>query len=97
MSSFNGFGTTLYGKTNIEKDGSYVATNWIIIAFIPIIPVSTYQVKDGSSDFQHYGIGWSQKDKFLVKKIPLNLAQIFRTYLLMISFVVIIVALVKIF
>lgn len=45
MLSINGFGTTLYGKRDVHPtDNSYIATKWIILLFVPIIPLGSYRV-----------------------------------------------------
>jgi hypothetical protein len=43
--SLNGFGTTLYGKRDFQIDGSYITTEWVIILFIPIIPLRSLRVR----------------------------------------------------
>jgi hypothetical protein len=42
MMSFNGFGTNLYGKRDVNlADGSYIATKWMIALFFPIAPLES--------------------------------------------------------
>jgi hypothetical protein len=45
MDSFNGIGTTFYGKKNIKSDSSYDTVKWFIFLLIPIYPISGYRVK----------------------------------------------------
>jgi len=44
-SSFNGFGTTLYGKRDFRPDGSYVTTEWAIALWIPFFPFSSIRIR----------------------------------------------------
>ncbi|MBL0320394.1 MAG: hypothetical protein IPP74_14055 [Alphaproteobacteria bacterium] len=51
LSSINGFGFTLYGATDYDREtGSHIATYYFIALFIPIFPIARYRViQDGSS------------------------------------------------
>lgn len=42
--SMNGIGTTWYGHALEEPDGSYVVTEWVILLFIPIIPLGSKRI-----------------------------------------------------
>lgn len=42
--SFNGFGTTYYGERDNHLDGSYVTTEWVILYFVPVIPLRSLRV-----------------------------------------------------
>ncbi len=44
-----GIGTKFYGKDNIRSDGSFTATKWIVIAYIPIVPLGSFYVRPTSS------------------------------------------------
>lgn len=44
MQTLNGIGTKLYGKTEMDPDGSYVATEWFVILYLPIFPLGSYRV-----------------------------------------------------
>lgn len=43
-SNVNGFGTKYYGQRDFRPDGSYVTTNFICLAFLPIIPLHSVRV-----------------------------------------------------
>ena len=53
--TLNGCGTGLYGKRDQAPDGSYVATYFICLLFIPVFPLKAYRVRteDGNS-YQFY-------------------------------------------
>ena len=44
MWTINGIGTKLCGGKKIASDGSYQATKWFVIFFMPIIPLKTFRV-----------------------------------------------------
>lgn len=68
MSSINGFGTTFYGECDYQSDGSYTSTYWIILAFIPVIPLYSARIlhKEGT--------------RYQYEKIPINWQQVFRIW-----------------
>lgn len=41
--TYNGFGTTYYGERDYREDGSFITTHWIVLAFIPVIPLSSFR------------------------------------------------------
>ncbi|MDR1792608.1 MAG: hypothetical protein LBR36_04100 [Bacteroidales bacterium] len=81
MFSFNGFGTTLYGHADKRSDGSYVATKWIIIFFVPIIPLGSYRI------FSKEGNFFSFHKEYRLKPVALNKKQVLKTYLLLLGIV----------
>lgn len=52
MYTLNGIGTRLYGKAERAEDGTYIATLWFTVLFIPIWPIRAYVV------FPAEGGGW---------------------------------------
>lgn len=42
--TLNGFGTTFYGKRDFRADGSYITTEWIVLAYLPLIPIRSLRV-----------------------------------------------------
>ena len=81
MFALNGIGTTLYGEDK-QNDGSYIATEWIIFFYIPLIPLASYLVLDWEN-------GIFSK-KYELVKVPLNRKQIGKTYLVIFSFIFVI-------
>jgi len=45
MFSFNGIGTTFYGKKELKNDDSFITTKWFIFLLLPIFPLGTYRIK----------------------------------------------------
>jgi len=77
MFSLNGVGTTLYGKTKINKeDGSYTATKWFVLLYLPIIPLGSYRVIKGEKQYKSNG----SETQYSMRIIKLDVAQVIRTY-----------------
>jgi hypothetical protein len=79
--SLNGIGTILYGKRDVELDGSYIATKWFIFLLLPIIPISSYRILPGATKI--FGLTEST-DYLRFDKVKLNKKQVFNTYLVII-------------
>lgn len=69
MSSINGFGTTFYGKCDYSSDGTYITTYWIILVYLPIIPLYSARIlhvtpasftKNSEYQYQRLPIHWQQ-------------------------------------
>jgi hypothetical protein len=43
--TFHGFGTAKYGEKDYWPDGSYVTTEWIVFAFVPISPILSKRLR----------------------------------------------------
>lgn len=83
--TFNGLGTGLYGKRNIEPDGSFVTTIWVVLLWIPLIPLKSLRVKYvGESTIL---MGWSQSYVVLNESRP-DIRQVINIYSFMASFFV---------
>ena len=80
FSSFNGCGTMLLDY-RARPDGTFEATRWVTILWLPIVPLSTYVIEPTSQEFS-YG---RQTAKFsIIEKTSLSLARVMRTYLLVV-------------
>ncbi len=57
MFTFNGIGTKLYGRRDYDpSDGTYIATLWFVVLFIPIFPIRQYLVRDaGGNAYNFFG------------------------------------------
>lgn len=74
--TLNGCGTKYYGRRDMAPDGSYVTTEWIVLAYVPLIPVGSFQVLPQGSSY--YIVGRSTQ--YLVRRVSLNWKQIRNTY-----------------
>jgi hypothetical protein len=79
--SFQGFGTTFYGKRDFRADGTYVTTEWFVIATAPIIPLRSLRVRYLGPGERRFPIGIGSCDSYAVfEKTPPNWRQVFFTY-----------------
>lgn len=45
MFTFNGVGTLLYGKRDVDQDGWYTATKFFCVLYFPLVPLSCHRVR----------------------------------------------------
>ena len=66
MSTINGIGTALYGHRDEDPGtGTYVATLYFVLLFVPIFPISSYRVRPAA------GGGW-----YFLGKVPFGQSQV---------------------
>jgi hypothetical protein len=76
--TFNGTGTMYYGQREVGPDGSYITTKWLTVAWIPFIPLSSYRVLPQGRE-RNFAVYQSQK--YVIQRVPLNIAQVRDVYL----------------
>ena len=76
---YNGFGTNLYGH-NTLPDGSYIATKWITILFLPIWPLGSYRVKKIGARSVTFDL--MSRGKHQSQPVFLNVRQVVTTYII---------------
>ena len=74
MSSINGFGTTFYGECDYQPDGTYLTTYWIILAFVPVIPLYSARIIQTESSFLAGG------SLYHYQKLPIHWPQVMRVW-----------------
>lgn len=84
-----GVGNTLYGKREVETDGSYIATKWFIYGFLPIFPRASYRVWRGETTSSWTPISVGAHTQYRLVEVPLNKSQVITTYLVAYSIPVI--------
>ena len=87
MQTLNGFGTMFCGCDDIRPDGSYITTEWIVFAWIPIIPVNSFRVIDGAK----HGIPiiYYRREYGVIEKLPIQDRQVAKVYLTILAFIVV--------
>ena len=65
--TLNGIGTTLYGAREFLPDGSYITTEWLVLIYVPVIPLRSIRMLP-SGDRKHYGVYSSSRYTVLEKK-----------------------------
>jgi uncharacterized membrane protein YeaQ/YmgE (transglycosylase-associated protein family) len=72
--SMRGIGSILIGKSDVAQDGSYWATEWLIVYYIPLFPIARYHV------IKHPGSLWQRTEYTILAKAPPRLAEVARVY-----------------
>jgi hypothetical protein len=70
--SFSGIGTKYYGSRAEGSDGSYITTEWIILFYVPLIPIGSFRVRLLKSGLIH--------SKYETRRVPLQGQQIRSIY-----------------
>jgi len=86
--TLNGIGTKLYGKRNFRPDGSFVATLWVVLFWIPLIPLKSVRVRDAGIDVgpdkPTFFPGWSSSwSYFVLGESRLDFRQVMNIYVFM--------------
>ena len=82
--SRRGIGSILIGKSDIAQDGSYCATEWLIVYDIPLFPIARYRV------IKHPGTLWVRTTYTILDKSPPKLAAVVRTYAILLAVLLIV-------
>lgn len=64
--TINGIGTKLYGRRGVHAaSGTYVATLYFVVLFVPVMPLRCYRVRDGEGGGWHFlgRVPFSQNEK----------------------------------
>ena len=77
--TINGFGTKFYGSANHGTDGSYVVTKWVVLAFLPIVPLGSLRVLPVSQAEKPW---WKRSlgRQFHAVEVPLYVPQVLKGY-----------------
>jgi hypothetical protein len=75
----NGTGTLHYGRADMREDGSYIATVWVAVFFLPLIPLRSERVQPLSSYDNGAGRSWTRFA--ILGRVPLHRRQVALTYL----------------
>jgi hypothetical protein len=79
-STINGIGTKFYGCREKGPDGSYITTEWVVILYIPILPIQSLRVLPGATE-SRFGFPLSSSQRFMTRSVPLNWRQVLYVYL----------------
>ena len=82
--SFNGIGTSVYGKRSFQPDGSYITTLWIVLGWVPVIPLKSFRVKEAGPE-KLIPFGWSRPYYVLNKSRP-DVRQVINIYSYIVAF-----------
>jgi hypothetical protein len=76
--TFNGFGSMYYGHSDPLPDGTYTATKWFVIFWVPIFPKGSYRLLKMDAEFIAFPPGF--KTTYASHRLPLNIKQVIKTY-----------------
>ncbi len=76
--TFNGVGTTFYGQSRFEQDGSFVTTKWFVIGFFPLVPMGSARVRYLGTSGVPFLARTSSFE--LVEDVPLHWMQVLKTW-----------------
>lgn len=77
MSTINGFGTSLIGCSEVQRDGSYIATRWFCLV-LPVIPLGSFRIWPESSS-RRLG-GMVSTSSFRAKSVGIYLPHLLKWY-----------------
>jgi len=73
----HGIGTMYYGKRDFRPDGSYVSTEWVILAWMPLLPLASNRIT-------HVRPGlFAERDRsgyFIIERLPMDRRQVLSVY-----------------
>jgi len=90
--SINGIGTTFYGQSGFEPDGSFITTKWVIFAYLPIVPTASMRVRYAAQESGFFSSGTRYE---VIMDYPIDIGQVLRTWAYVISFIMLIALLDK--
>jgi hypothetical protein len=76
--TFNGFGTKFYGEGDLRPDGSFITTEWITAAYIPIIPLRSFRLARTKGGVNV--VIFQSQSYAVFEKLPVFWPQVGRTY-----------------
>jgi hypothetical protein len=75
--TFHGIGTMVYGERDYWPDGSFVTTEWFVIAWVPLLPVISKRIGyTRNNDYATYDAG----GYWVYQTLPLDRKQVLFTY-----------------
>ena len=76
--TFNGIGTTLYGKREFRPDGSYITTEWFVGIYIPLWPLESMRIVPTGKN-KYYGV-YRSSGYVVLERTKLNVRQVLSVY-----------------
>ena len=77
--TIQGFGTSFVGQRDFGRDGSYVTTEWVMLLFVPVVPLRSLRVSETTKDETQAPI--HSKQSYLVhRELPIHRQQVLYVY-----------------
>jgi len=80
--AFNGFGTAFCGQCDFRPDGSFVTTEWITAAYVPLIPLRSLRLARTREQDVNLVVYRSESYSIL-DRLPVLWPQVLRVYAFM--------------
>ena len=85
---FIGWGTKFYCSSEKAADGSFITTQWFTVFYLPILPIQSYRIIMGESDYKWHGYSSTTTRYFQVLECrKLELKHILKVYTFILSFI----------
>lgn len=68
--SFNGFGTAIYGKRDFWPDNSFLTTKWIVLFWIPLVPLRSMRLRRVRPGRSALPVRWASRYHILSRTSP---------------------------
>jgi hypothetical protein len=79
-----GFGTAFVGQRDFWSNGSYLTTEWIVLFFVPVLPLKTMRVRS----VEYENSGFYQKEGYVIHQtMPIHIRQVLSVYAFTISYI----------
>lgn len=81
-STLNGTGTRFYGEREKDIGGTYITTKWIVVLWVPLLPLSSWRVYPLGAEQVQYIIEESSGTSQALQavRVPLNWRQVANVY-----------------
>lgn len=76
--TFNGFGTIFYGEGDLRPDGSFITTEWVTAAYIPVIPLRSFRLARTTGGVNV--VIFQSQSYAVFEKLPIFWPQVGRVY-----------------
>jgi len=76
--TFNGIGTINYGARDFRPDGSYVTTEWVVVAYVPIAPLRSRRIRPAGQGV--YFVVYGSSNHYILEETGINGRQVLSIY-----------------
>jgi hypothetical protein len=59
-------------------DGTYITTEWVVVCFVPIVPIKSVRILDAGPAYNYYGVYRTQN--FKTQRVPLDKDMVLKMY-----------------
>ena len=90
--ALNGIGTMYYGHGDRLPDGTYTATKWAVLFWIPLFPLGSYRLLKMDSGLVAFPPGF--RTTYASQRIPLKVGQGIKGYAVTAALIALLIALI---